>query len=398
MRIESLSFAGYRSFAARSPGAPSRALENFELAPLTLVLGKNNSGKSTTLKLLHHVLHALASTGPDPFPMRAFGENYGGEFRDIQHANNFFNPLDIRVSAVASVSSDSLLFEAQQLTFEAQINQLGDLDDEAPPSINFCAVNGKTIDCEAVMFDGLLPDINEMAMWRKWSRELSDQSCHIPPVRQEISRTYEISDAKRAIRRRFSNDAVAHMMLGDIELKNHVAGWISENLGGWKIDTKQNLDSFQLVAKKPGREINLADSGQGIQQVLPFVALCCKRGLEGEKFVSLDIVEQPELHLHDAAHAGLGDLLINATQNGRGTIVVETHSEALVLRVRRRIAEGTLKKEKVAIYYVDEDDGGSRLRRIVLDDVGEVDWWPEGVFSESFAEVKAIRQAQRVRA
>src|ERR1035438_9868898 len=26
---------------------------------------------------------------------------------------------------------------------------------------------------------------------------------------------------------------------------------------------------------------------------------------------------------------------------------------------------------------------------------GEVDWWPEGVFSEAFLEVKAIRRAQR---
>lgn len=110
----------------------------------------------------------------------------------------------------------------------------------------------------------------------------------------------------------------------------------------------------------------------------------------------LDVIEQPELHLHDAAHAPLGDLLLDATARPGCVMLVETHSEALLLRVRRRVAEG-LPPERVALYYVEATGASSSLRRIPLLPNGEVEGWPAGVFSESFEEVKAIRRAQRLR-
>src|ERR1035438_5666062 len=97
MRLYSLGFAGYRSFAARSPAAPDRPLERLELAPLTVLLGKNNSGKSTVARLLHHVLLALSAEGNDPFPMRGARRSYGTSFRDVQHDGKFFNLLDLEI-------------------------------------------------------------------------------------------------------------------------------------------------------------------------------------------------------------------------------------------------------------------------------------------------------------
>ena len=191
-----------------------------------------------------------------------------------------------------------------------------------------------------------------------------------------------------------NNDFVAQMLYSDSELRAAVENWTAHNLDGWRLDLKQNLDVFNLVARRGGREGNLADSGQGIQQVLPVAALCCWRmlGRGGRQF--LDIIEQPELHLHDAAHAPLGDLILSAVSGKLGNILVETHSESLVLRIRRRVAEG-LDPNQVSIFYVEDTGEGSRLRQIHLNRDGEVDWWPEGVFSESFLEVKAIRRAQR---
>ena len=78
-----------------------------------------------------------------------------------------------------------------------------------------------------------------------------------------------------------------------------------------------------------------------------------------------------------------------------GNVIVETHSESLVLRIRRRVAERHLSPDQVALVYVDDADEGSSLRRIPLRPDGEVEWWPEGIFSEAFAEIKAIRRAQR---
>src|ERR1035438_3125539 len=109
MRLYSLGFAGYRSFAARSPAAPDRPLERLELAPLTVLLGKNNSGKSTVARLLHHVLVALGAKGNDPFPMKGTRHAYGTTFRDVQHGGNFFNPLDLEIAFTSDDGTETTL-------------------------------------------------------------------------------------------------------------------------------------------------------------------------------------------------------------------------------------------------------------------------------------------------
>lgn len=384
MRLQSLAFAGYRSFAARSPAAPGRPLERLQLAPLTILLGKNNSGKSTVARLFHHVLVALGAEGNDPFPMKGGRRPYGTSFRDVQHGGNFFNPLDLDV---VLASDDGI-----QTSLVSQLIQPGELASDSPPILQKSIFNGlPNLALDKVR--GLLPDVPEAESLRREARKLLDMSCHLQPVRDPVNSSYTILPASQFALPE-TNESVAQMLHADSELRAAVGMWTASNLDGWRLDLKQSLDVFQIVARRGAREANLADSGQGIQQVLPVAVLCCYRKLArgGQQF--LDIVEQPELHMHDAAHAPIGDLLLSAVSETQGNILVETHSESLVLRIRRRVAEG-LSPDQVAIVYVEDIGEGSRLRRIHLNSDGEVDWWPEGVFSEAFLEVKAIRRAQR---
>jgi hypothetical protein len=387
MRLHSLAFAGYRSFAARSPAAPERPLERLQLAPLTILLGKNNSGKSTVARLFHHVLLALGADGNDPFPMKSARRQYGTGFRDIQYCGNFFNPVDLELE----FASD----DGSQMTLVSQLIQPGELAGDRPPVLQKSILNGQQ-NPALDRVRGLMPDVEATESLRPQARRLLDMSCHLQPVRDSIRSSYGIR-ATSPLTLPEDDDSVAQILYADSELRAAVGVWMANNLDGWRVDAKQSLDFFQLVARRGGRETNIADSGQGIQQLLPVATLCCLRKLApagGQPF--LDVIEQPELHLHDAAHAPLGDLLLSAVTEPKGTILVETHSESLVLRVRRRVAEG-LSPDVVAIVYVEDMGEGSRLRRIQLDQRGEVDWWPEGVFSESFLEVKAIRRAQRKR-
>lgn len=388
MHLQTLSFAGYRSFAARSPAAPDRTLENLHLAPVTILLGKNNSGKSTVARLLRHVLVALGADGPDPFPMSGNGVIFGSSFRDVQHGENFFSPLDLEIALRAEGGRSTSL--------AVQLIQLGELAYDSAPVLDKCEFNGVELDISNSKVRGLLPDIDDAKFWRESARDLFDASCHIAPIRDPVKHLYSVDPSSRAFLSPNTNDIVAQMLLNDVELRNAVGAWMAENLDGWRVDVKQSLDVFQLLARRAGRDTNLADAGQGIQQVLPVVALCCWRGLGRGSSPFLDILEQPELHLHDAAHAALGDLLLSAVPTGVGTLVVETHSEALVLRIRRRIAEG-LDPNMVSIVYIEDIGEGSRIRKIPINEDGSVEWWPEGVFSESYVEAKAIRQAQRRR-
>lgn len=128
--------------------------------------------------------------------------------------------------------------------------------------------------------------------------------------------------------------------------------------------------------------VSLSDVGVGVSQVLPIIA----QVIIGSGDVTL--IEQPELHLHPAAQTQLGDLFASAVSGG-GQLIVETHSEHLLLRLLRRVREGTLAASDLEVVYVDPaPEGGSRVIRLRIDENGEfLDEWPNGFFEERVDEL-----------
>lgn len=147
--------------------------------------------------------------------------------------------------------------------------------------------------------------------------------------------------------------------------------------------------------------VTLADVGFGINQMLPVIL----QGVTSSQ--KIICVEQPEIHLHPRLQANIADFLIETSRvdmkdewiDGKkeiGTIrgprnqwLVETHSELLVLRLQRRIREGIISHKDVSVLYVDpQDDGGSAIRRLELDEDGTfIDEWPQGFFEEGYREI-----------
>jgi hypothetical protein len=141
-----------------------------------------------------------------------------------------------------------------------------------------------------------------------------------------------------------------------------------------------------------------SDVGVGISQMIP-VIVGCLRSQQG-----ILAIEQPELHVHPAIQVGLGDLFIQAVQTsesivGAGkTLLVETHSEHIMLRLLRRIREKTenevppgvigLSPNDLAVIYVESSDNGVRFRPLRVDPEGEfIDRWPKGFFEERAEEL-----------
>jgi predicted ATPase len=107
------------------------------------------------------------------------------------------------------------------------------------------------------------------------------------------------------------------------------------------------------------------------------------------------MIEQPEAHLHPRYQADVADLLIDATEFGN-RIIVETHSEHLLLRLQRRIAEKKLDNESVNFTYFDLGEKGTITTKMNIDKNGFFeDPVPEGFFEEgfqeAFAHVKAVQ-------
>jgi predicted ATPase len=100
---------------------------------------------------------------------------------------------------------------------------------------------------------------------------------------------------------------------------------------------------------------------------------------------SIVLLEQPELHLHPGVQSRLADFLTYARRDIR--IVVETHSEYLLTRLRLRIAEGRLSPDELGVLFATQrtpDENSSDLytefEHLSLDELGDLNRWPENFF------------------
>jgi hypothetical protein len=176
-------------------------------------------------------------------------------------------------------------------------------------------------------------------------------------------------------------------------VEERVAEWLKE-LG--------LIDSFSLQPIAPNRkdyevrvrrspdaaEVLITDVGFGVSQILPVLVLCYYAP-EG----STIILEQPEIHLHPAVQAGLADVFIDAIATRNLQIIIESHSEHLLRRLQRRIAEEALKPEQTALYFTSSDNGVSKLEELQLDEYGNIVNWPPNFFGDELGDLAAMTEA-----
>lgn len=147
----------------------------------------------------------------------------------------------------------------------------------------------------------------------------------------------------------------------------------------------ENLAALGLALKvKPhGMEdkLPLTSVGVGVSQLLPVLVLCLL-----SKPGSVILLEQPELHLHPALQQRLADFFIVISKSGR-QLIVETHSEYMLSRLRRRIAEDPedqlLDLAKVVFAERDQTTGLSTFSNIDLTPYGNITEWPKGFFDQA---------------
>ena len=147
-----------------------------------------------------------------------------------------------------------------------------------------------------------------------------------------------------------------------------------------------------LVADGSKERLMPHDVGEGISQVIPVVV-----AILGHRKKSV-MIEQPELHVHPAVQTGLGDLLIEGLRDRDGIMLIETHSEHLLLRLLRRVREATAKTlpdghfglipDQLAVYYLDTAEQAITARQLRVTEDGEfLDRWPKGFFEERIDEI-----------
>ena len=158
-------------------------------------------------------------------------------------------------------------------------------------------------------------------------------------------------------------------------------------------DTDQRYE-FLVKQYKDGPEVGLTDVGFGVSQVLP-VLILCYYAPEG----SILILENPEAHLHPKVQSELADVFIDVVKNRNVQIILESHSEHLLLRLMRRIAEYGIEDEGIsaeqtAFHFCEIKDGNSRAEQLKVDEYGNISNWPQNFFGDDMGDLAEKTKAE----
>lgn len=196
---------------------------------------------------------------------------------------------------------------------------------------------------------------------------------HVSPLRAFPQRYYVLD---KSIHHRKLNaldgTELAEVLKNNPTIKDEINILFSRfNIG---IDVEKVNDIiYKIVVSQNDVNLELTDVGFGISQVLPILV---QAYLSPKN--SLTIIEQPEIHLHPNMQAWLADALITIALQSDKRFIIETHSDAMIRRLRLRIVDESskLSEDHVKIYYLHKDflRRCTTIEDVEVNDNGDVKW------------------------
>jgi hypothetical protein len=405
--LAKLLVAGYKSL--------SEAAE-IDIRPLTLLAGANSSGKSSIMQpllLMKQTLDApydpggLKLDGPHvkltdaeqmfsrprgTGTMRFGFELFSPELDDVMRVEQTFHQTGgdedaTPASLVVRTGNEKPFTLRSGMRAEEIVTELTLLFSGGPESTRWAVESNRgfltPIEIGARQsaspplwmypgFDDLLADIRSVI--------------HLPGLRGNPERSYPVTAIGPAFPGPFEA-YTASVLLHWQRQKEHdkMAALVEQaaRLGlATKIESRQlHTSSVEVLVSRVARPakgaaadlVNIADVGFGVSQTLP-VLVALQAALPGQ----LVYVEQPEIHLHPRAQVAMAAVLADAAKRGV-RVVVETHSDRLLLGVQTLVAEGKLPPELVKLHWFTQrgTDGGTEVKSCDLDAAGAFGDWPE---------------------
>lgn len=436
-----------------------RTLGPLPVRPLTVLFGANSSGKSSLLQMLLLLKQTVESTDRNLALHLGDRNSYVelGSLLDVLHGHDQTGVLSwqlrwrlARPLVIRDVGGRGATMSLQELGFRAEVDvsPRGDpglrslryeLGESATCGLDRRSGNGPVheVTCEIPGFelrrrrgrpaigsaahkcygfsDQMRSEYQNADFLADLAREFERQFervYYLGPLREHPHREYPWGGAEPSDMGSRGEKVVAALLAAKrkgrflsrgkgkrrLTLELRVADWLRD-LGlasGFRTEEVAPGANLYRVWVRQGTgapEVLLPDVGFGVSQVLPVLALCYSVP-EG----STILFEHPEIHLHPAVQAGLADVLLDAVNTRHVQVIVESHSEHLLRRIQRRIAEGDLDNRSVALHFCAATGGQAVAQELQVNLLGEIANWPEGFFGDDVEEAIATEEARLRRA
>lgn len=402
--------------------------QSIPLAPLTLLVGENSTGKTSFMALIHAMNGIMVGEHPsiswkDPY---GFGNlNQTAYSVDGDHiTSNIESGFSMELSDSGELVCD-FTFEptseppfsvAEKLTHndvwvsakrnpnkhESYMVEFGTLSNVWSVNLSGSSDNIWPLQLLQVLgsFMTRLSEDDSLPLFQAWSISQEDRNALImfqkkceshpftrsfagAPIRSKPHRTYDHIPSQPD-----SEGSHIPVYLAELfrkstdawnEMKNTLQGlgkafglFDEISIEGDKSDLNK---PFQIHVKEhlaseehEGSFRNLIDMGYGVSQILPVVTELLRR-----KRTSMFLLQQPEVHLHPSAQAALGSFFCDfASWNTQ--LVVETHSDYIINRVRMEVRDKTsnLSPSDVLVLYFERVGLDVKIHPITFDESGNV--------------------------
>ncbi len=430
---------------------------NLSLAPLTGLFGPNSSGKTSILQMLLVLKQTAESADRKQVLHTGDRNSLVdlGTFTNLLHNHEDSAELSFGLGwdlptplTIKSPETQATLYNIKRLWFETHISE--EQTEQRRPSVNSFAyhfddrafgmqrmpdperrlkyelihhgyparrLTGRAwplpspVKCygfpdEAVGYyqnTGFLPDLT-LALEGLFSRVF-----YLGPLREYPQRQYVWSGESPIDVGRRGDKVVPALLAAQSEGRTFSSGrgrsyrsWsFRERIAQW-LKEMGLIDSFRLETIATGRkeyevlvkttpvssEVLITDVGFGVSQILPVLVLCYYAPEH-----STIILEQPEIHLHPSVQALLAEVFVDVVKKRKVQIIVESHSEHLLRRLQRLIAEKKIKAEQAALYFCRFAGQASRIDELDVDKYGSIRNWPKGFFGDEMGDLAAMTEA-----
>ena len=437
--MDSITLKNYRCFAGE---------QTARLAPLTLLVGENSTGKTSFLALVRALWDSAFKYEPPnfregPYDLGSFEDiahnssSAGGNLADSFEAGFRRAQPELENGAISIHSTfkerqgapfpTSRRVEGKDVWVEVQVEEDEIAVVVGTPRNQWRHLTGRsTFDVSIALYAAVGIGVRFLQEIR--NGETSD-AAEYPPTTSELD---ELTKMIRALRSSFKStgrpftsapvrsrprrtyDLAQQASVAEGEyIPSYLLSLYRQDPDGWQ-ELKASLEEFgrksglfddisvrqlgntwgapfQMQVRKwgkrrKGQHRNLIDVGYGVSQALPLLTELLRPNAR-----NIFLLQQPEVHLHPSAQAALGSLFCDVAASGK-QLIVETHSDYIIDRVRMDVRDGAtgLKPEDVSILYFERDELDVNVHSITIDEQGNLQNCPDSYGDFFMAETRRL--------